>query len=405
MKRFLLFCSGANLEVLEQCPTDQSKYAGIGATILLTSLLASMSGGYALFTVFRSVPVAVLLGMLWGVVIFNLDRVIVSGMRRQRYAWMDVMYAMPRVLLAVLLAIVISRPFELRLFEAEILQKWHRMQLDARNIDRQTIAAGDTARINVLKAENARLGGEIQARDQEFRDAQQAWVKEKEGTAGTRIPGAGPVFAEKQRILESAAGRLQAAETRNRPLIRKNQEEIDRLILAQDSLRARVNAVTDNAGGFLARMEAFGALKRESRAVHLASIFLTLLFITLETAPIMVKLLSNFSQYLPYEELLKQREFEIVEKVRQDMRIRSATLSADARRTIDDHEVVHDAEIELSTKRDKLRRDVELQANEALMQRVAQAQVEIAGQLVEEWKRRELEKIEQGSASYAQQTP
>ncbi len=405
MKQFLLFCSGANTDILEQCPTDQSKYVGIGATIVLTSLLASLSGGYALFTVFRSVPAAVLFGALWGVVIFNLDRVIVSGMRRQKYVWMDVMYALPRVGLSILLAIVISRPLELRLFEAELLQEWQRMQLEERNRYQATIAAGDTARLAALKAENTRLGNEIQARDQEFREAQQAWVKEKEGTSGTGIPGAGEVFAEKERVMESAADRLKEAEERNRPLIGKNQEEIDRLILAQDSLRARTNEVADGADGFLARMRAFDSLKERYPVVHLASIFITLLFISLETAPVMVKLLSTFSPYRPYDELLEQREFEIAERVRQDMKIKRATLKSDAELTIADHEAVTDAEMQLSTERNQLRREAELRANEALMQRVADAQVELAAQLVDEWKRREMEKIGQGAGAYAQQAP
>jgi len=405
MKRFLLFCSGANTDVLEQCPTDESKYVGIGATIVLTSMLASLSGGYALFTVFRSVPAAVLFGALWGVVIFNLDRVIVSGMRRQKYVWMDVMYALPRVGLSILLAIVISRPLELRLFEAELRQEWQLMQLETRNLYQAAIAEGDTARMAALKAEHTRLGNEIQARDQEFREAQQAWVKEKEGTAGTGIPGAGAVFAEKERILETAAARLKEAEERNRPLIEKNQEEIDRLTLAQDSLRARTKEVADGADGFLARMRAFDSLKERYGVVHLASIFITLLFISLETAPVMVKLLSTFSPYRPYDELLEQREFEIAERVRQDMKIKRATLKSDAEWAIADREAVTDAEMHLSTERNQLRREAELRANEALMQRVADAQVELAGQLVDEWKRREMEKIGQGAGAYAQRTP
>jgi hypothetical protein len=279
------------------------------------------------------------------------------------------------------------------------------MQLEARNSYRETIAEGDTARMAALRTENARLGNEIQARDQEFREAQQAWVKEKEGTAGSGIPGAGSVFAEKERVMESAAARLKEAEERNRPLIRKNQEEIDRMILAQDSLRARTNEVTDGAGGFLARMRAFDSLKERYGVVHLASIFITLLFISLETAPVMVKLLSTFSPYRPYDELLEQREFEIAERVRQDMKIKSATLKSNAQLTIADHEAVTDAEMHLSTERHQLRREAELRANEALMQRVADAQVELAAQLVDEWKRREMDKIGQGAGAYAQQAP
>ncbi len=47
---FFLFCSGANRTVLRECPSEETKYAGIGATIFFTAVLAGLSGGYALYT-------------------------------------------------------------------------------------------------------------------------------------------------------------------------------------------------------------------------------------------------------------------------------------------------------------------------------------------------------------------
>lgn len=45
--QFFLWASGADLDILQQCPTDQNKYFGIGGTIIFTSLMASFAGGYA----------------------------------------------------------------------------------------------------------------------------------------------------------------------------------------------------------------------------------------------------------------------------------------------------------------------------------------------------------------------
>src|SRR3954447_20888879 len=120
IKEFFLFCSGANRSVLSECPSEETKYAGIGATVFFTALLAGLSGGYALYTVFLSPSLAIPFGVLWALMIFNLDRVIVSGMRKQRELRLDLLYATPRLLLATLLAIVISKPIELKLFEREI---------------------------------------------------------------------------------------------------------------------------------------------------------------------------------------------------------------------------------------------------------------------------------------------
>ena len=58
MKRFFWLCSGADMVILRtwDCSTEHNTYAGIGATIFLTAVLASLSGGYALWTVGRVPP-------------------------------------------------------------------------------------------------------------------------------------------------------------------------------------------------------------------------------------------------------------------------------------------------------------------------------------------------------------
>src|SRR5210317_1074043 len=120
VKKFLLFCSGIDLKILEKCPSDENKYVGIGATVLFTGILAFFSAGYALFTVFDSYALAIIFGLVWGMMIFNLDRYIVSSMKSHGSFWRDLMVAFPRLAMAVLLALVISKPLELKIFEKEI---------------------------------------------------------------------------------------------------------------------------------------------------------------------------------------------------------------------------------------------------------------------------------------------
>ena len=80
---FFIFCSGAVNSVLKRCPTDYNKYQGIGATILFTGIFSAISAGYALYTVFESYIASTIFAILWGMMIFNLDRYIVSGMRKK----------------------------------------------------------------------------------------------------------------------------------------------------------------------------------------------------------------------------------------------------------------------------------------------------------------------------------
>src|SRR5689334_22149420 len=115
-----LLASGADMKTLEECPSDRNKYAGIGATIFFTGLFAAMAAAYALFTVFDSYVIAILLGLLWGTMIFNLDRYIVSSMRKDSSRYRELFTALPRIVLAVVISIVIARPLELKIFGKEI---------------------------------------------------------------------------------------------------------------------------------------------------------------------------------------------------------------------------------------------------------------------------------------------
>jgi hypothetical protein len=66
-------------------------------------------------------------------------------------------------------------------------------------------------------------------------------------------------------------------------------------------------------GGLAARAEALSRLATQSEAIHWASLFVMLLFIAVETAPILVKLISPRS---PYDHLLAEHEqqFELATK-------------------------------------------------------------------------------------------
>lgn len=124
LNRFLWWCAGANIEILEKCPTDQSKYFGMGGTILFTALMASFAGGYAFFTAFKDVPLSIFFGLFWGAMIFNLDRFIVSSagkgdgtVKITKEEWTN---AIPRLILAIIIGFVVAVPLELKVFEREI---------------------------------------------------------------------------------------------------------------------------------------------------------------------------------------------------------------------------------------------------------------------------------------------
>src|SRR5690606_34867943 len=131
IKQFLLFCSGVFIPLIRKSPSESNKYIGIGGTVFFTGVLAALSAGYALYTIFDSTFIAIPFAILWGLMIFNLDRYIVSSMRKRKNAWSEWKLAFPRLVLAVLLAFVISKPLELKIFEKEINRKLDEAKITA----------------------------------------------------------------------------------------------------------------------------------------------------------------------------------------------------------------------------------------------------------------------------------
>lgn len=164
MKKFFWWCAGADDTILEKCSkAEHTKYAGVGATVFFTGLLASISGGYALYTVFDSAVMAVAFGLLWGAVIFNLDRFIVSTIRKEGRFWKELLMVTPRILLALVLAIVISKPLELKIFDKEIQAVLKEKQAELA-IEHKALVAKQYVEVDSVKSEIAGIRSEIETK-------------------------------------------------------------------------------------------------------------------------------------------------------------------------------------------------------------------------------------------------
>lgn len=118
---FWLF-SGAEINILKDCPTDYNRQAGIGFTIFMTTLFAMFAGGYAGWYFSKSIPVAVVFAIIWGMLIFSIDRTLVVTLKKdpdnpKQNFWVQFG---GRALLAGLIAFVISIPLELLIFRDKI---------------------------------------------------------------------------------------------------------------------------------------------------------------------------------------------------------------------------------------------------------------------------------------------
>ncbi len=303
VKNFLLFCSGIDLTILKKCPSDENKYIGIGATVLFTGILAFFSAGYALFTVFDSYTLAVTFGLVWGLMIFNLDRYIVSSMKSHGSFWRDLMVAFPRLLMAVLLALVISKPLELKIFEKEINAELIIMEQEVFKTQEDKIKLRYQNQIEGHQSELALLKSEIENKTATRDKLALAAIQEADGTGGSLKKNLGPIYKAKKKEADQAQSELDQTLQTNLPLIAEHQTTIN---LLGENIQNEITALDrSNYGGIAARMDALDRLSQGSTAIYLANIFIMLLFISIETAPIFVKLISYRS---PYDYLLHEHE-------------------------------------------------------------------------------------------------
>jgi hypothetical protein len=303
IKTFFWLCSGADITVLEQCPVESSKYAGIGATIFFTGVFAALSGAYALYTVFDNPYTAVAFGLLWGLMIFNLDRYIVSSMRKEGKVGREFLMASPRILLAVLISIVIAKPLELKIFDKEIQpelivmeQEVYAKQEEKLKLRFAPMQDSLEAAIRILKEE---IASKALKRDEMVKLAQE----EADGTGGSKRKNLGPIYKVKKANADAAEKELLQISFINNQQIRKCNETItenDSLMIAEKNAFVR-----GHMDGPAARIEALSRLTNTSAAIHWAHWFIFLLFIAIETAPVFVKLISSKG---PYDNLIKAIE-------------------------------------------------------------------------------------------------
>jgi hypothetical protein len=369
LKRFFLMCSGATQDLLyaPSCITELNKYAMLGAILCFTAGFAALSGGYAAYTAFRETAVATALGGLWGLFIFTLDRLIVSGIRKQKHEPHDtwavwcgkslrgILQAFPRLVLAVFLAIVIATPLELKLFEPEI--QWYMAHdTQQRAIEAAQLAQQEFPEIEPLRMRNQELLRALQAKEARRDTLRDQAFAEAEGLGGTRMRGKGPVYAERRVEFESYQIELGEFRRYVHTQMAANTATLTNLEAQKQQRLAVVNTVAEHAQGLLARLHALHHLARdrENPALGWAILGIFFVFLAVETAPVLTKVMFGYG---PYDTLLERIETEVFLQESQQLHSAQERITAAAQ---------YRSHMESAMRR------VELQQMNAVMQNMAQ---------------------------------
>jgi hypothetical protein len=322
LTEFLWWSAGADPYFMRMAPMqDRVKYAGIGGIVFCTGLLAAVSGGYAFSTIFgpkgdandysltASIAVNVftfIFAIVWGTIIFNLDRFIVSstgkGDGTDAITWKEVGQAVPRIIIALILGFAISSPLEIRILESEINSELSKFQSEyAQELNIATDSVFKQKRVG-LENEKKEYEGKktdyeanIALFDQQIDElvkVQQAEMQDK------RAYGFGPVAKKMQADIETKRTEKDKFIELKKSEVAAWQKQLDfdndQLNKLSDDLRKEYNENEKKAHGY------DGLLKRIQISHEIGGIVpwvILLVFLCIEMGPIFFKMMMTKGVY------------------------------------------------------------------------------------------------------------
>ena len=324
-KKFLWWCAGAHQDLLKQFPSEHAKHSGLGGVLLATLVLASLAAGYAIYTVFDNWMYAIGFGLIWGLIIFNFDRFLVSTMRKygiskRKQLWM----AVPRLVLALLIGFTIARPLEMKIFEKEINVKMTQNLHKKIQLNDSLLARENEAQINDATAERQRLINRKDAIEDTLHKLQQAYVQEADGTGGSGHRGIEELTHLKMNAFDQVRTQFGPEVLQLERKISAQDEILTNAKANMEQKRNEFSTSAEASMGFLERNKALSDLSGEESSVFWSCLLISLLIILIEVGPILSKLIMPIGPYdiaLAKEELLQMAADE--NHIRADKEIRN----------------------------------------------------------------------------------
>jgi hypothetical protein len=348
----LAVLSGARPDVLEAVPGARAKFVALGGVLLSTGGLAVLSAAFAVHMALGVWwPFALLLGVGWGFVIVNLDRMLLVGMAHDSSLRRNLLMAVPRVGLALVLGIVISTPLTLQIFHKEIDTQVVALQAEASDTYQQSLGSDarfaglpelreKVAREQAVVASGGSADADLAPLHAEVAAAQAAYDAalaaqrelsaraqcELDGTCGTGRAGTGEAYvqaraaADAQRDvvaaaesdLDAAVAAVSAGASRSMGQaaadLETDRAELARLTAQQTTLQAAFDETNADNTGILIRLQALSALSDADVTMAVAHYMLALLFICIELLPVLMKMLLNFGPRSTYDRLSDLRD-------------------------------------------------------------------------------------------------
>jgi Domain of unknown function (DUF4407) len=294
---FFLWLVGIDASILAiiDSKNETAKYKSLGFVILFTSSLAFISGYYISYISIKSQVISIFLGLIWSIIIFNIDRLIMVSMsigssKTSRVNLFTINVV--RLVLIILIASTISVPLELAIFKSEI--------------ENQISESNQLVFLDVTKKDNniQRIDDQIRSVSEDIFVTNKNLVELKSELSGQSLSnskGFGAVAKILEENLKNQLEHISKAE-RSKYILEKEREY--RVLTLEKIHHDKINS-----SGLVARINALRQLTQESSTIGLASILINIIIVVIEITPITARLLMNDTLY---EKVLRRKESEIL---------------------------------------------------------------------------------------------
>ncbi|WP_047547316.1 DUF4407 domain-containing protein [Psychroserpens sp. Hel_I_66] len=324
MKLFWKAAGGDQYILSQSTYSDQIKYFCLGGIVVATAIMAGLSGGYAFYTIFKpkasdvselwektggsdaintvagftestdvgTTIIALIFGLVWGLIIYNIDRFIVTstgtGDGSEAITWGELKSALPRIIMGCIIAISISKPLEIRILKGEIDAKLQVKQERLKEDAVKTIEDKYVSRIAEKNATIAKYQREIDKAEDAYTLSEQNY-QEEITRPGRR--GVGEIARRLEIIKKDRLNDRNVLRGRLDPLITDLNKEIKGYV---EEKNKEIDNISVGLSGLDGLAERITIAEEEYPMV---SIFLMLLFLAIELTPIFFKLMLIKSPY------------------------------------------------------------------------------------------------------------
>lgn len=118
--------AGADVPLLNMCPTDQSKYTALGGAITLCSILVGVCSAHFVFSLSGNMTFTSLCGILIALMFFFIYRMAISTMfsdGKSSVSPQEIKSAIPSIILSIAVGVFMSTTIEMVIFEGQIQEE------------------------------------------------------------------------------------------------------------------------------------------------------------------------------------------------------------------------------------------------------------------------------------------